>query len=289
MLESIFRPKTVKELEQEKELLEKDLAIIKKTLLYLTENKSLCIGILKFGVKGEEVKQLFENLLEIEHLLQEEERTVEIKAISILQEALKAIADEDVREELNSLLQMLQEQKAIWEELLTLDAELKQKKYAIKPALVPRIRQLIEKQMQLLTAHEAIINKIIGQISETEAKIKEMLKPVYGRAVSKERAGKMKDELVLSGTDQLVPCFIMTTKMSDLIDNFEATRKELISIFRAIGAVQVEKIVLFRIDESQDLNILADCPPPQPQKISGIIEQKLPGRTRIKIGPVYSL
>lgn len=289
MLESLFGPKTVKELEQEKELLEKDLAIIKKTLLYLTENKSLCMGILKFSVKGEEVKQLLENLLDIEHLLQEEERAIEIKSISFLEEALKAIADEDVQAELNSLLQMLQEQKAIWEEMLALDAELKQKKYAIKPALVPRIRQLIEKQMQLLKTHEAITSKILGKVSEAEAKIKELLKQVYGRAVSKERAAEMKKELLLSSTDPLVPCFILTSRMSDLIENIETKRKELINVFMAVGAVRVEKIILFKIDESQDLSVLASCPPVQPQRIPGFIEQKLPGGTRIKIVTIYSL
>jgi len=66
-------------------------------------------------------------------------------------------------------------------------------------------------------------------------------------------------------------------------------KKELRDIFSTVGAVRIEKIVLFKLDESQDLSILAGSPPPQPQKTAGLIEQKLPGRARIKIIAVYSL
>ncbi|MEM4263496.1 MAG: hypothetical protein QW666_01195 [Candidatus Woesearchaeota archaeon] len=277
---------------------------------------------MKFGIKGEDVKKLFENLLNIEHMLQGEEKKIEINAIKILEDALKSTANKEIQEELNSLLRLLQEQKSAWEEMLILDAELKQKKYAIKPAFVPRIRQLLEKQLQLLKTHEASASKMLGKVSEFEAKIKELLKQVYGRAVSKERAAEMKKDLLLSSTDRLVPCFILTSRMSDLIEKcmqrvahiaqprhllylstkftgrnprlfkeiIETKRKELINIFTAVGAVRIEKIILFKIDESQDLSILASCPPAQPQKIPGFIEQKLPGITRIKIiNPVYSL
>lgn len=289
MLESILRTKTIKELEKAKELLERDLAVTKKAFLYLAENKSLCQGILTFGVKGEDVKKLFANVLDIEHLLQSG-KTIEIKSIAFLENVSKVIIDEATRQELNGLLSLLQEQEAIWEEMLALDAELKQKNYAIKPPLVLKIRQLIEKQMQCLAAHESIINKITGKISESETKIKGILAKTYGRAVSKERADKMKDALLLSETNQLVPCFILTAKMLNLIDDMEMKRKELINIFNSIGTEQIERIVLFEIDESQDLSVLAECPAPKPQKIEGLIEQKFPGRTRIKIiSPVYSL
>ena len=289
MLESIFQTKTIKELETARELLERDLAITKKAFLYLAENKNICVGILTFGVKGDDVKKLVENVLNIEHLLQSG-RTIEIKSIAVLENILKTSIDKNIRQELNSLLALLQEQKAIWEEMLALDAELKQKKYAIKPMLVLKIRRLLEKQMQCLATNEPIINKITGNISESETKIKEIITRTYGRTVSKERADKMRDTLLLSETNQLVPCFILTSKLLNLIGSIETKRKELINIFKSVGTEQIERIILFEIDKSQDLSVLLECPAPKPQKVDGLIEQKFPGRTRIKIiRPVYSV
>lgn len=290
MLKSLFSKKTIDLLEDEKELLEKDLAVIKRMLEYLDKSKNICTGILKLAVKEKDVKQVLENLLKIAEANQKEEGMLELESIRILEEKLEQAIDEEVREEISTMLQLLQEQKQAWEEMHALNQELKEKGYKIKPGIVSKIRGVIEKQMSLLKTHETVINKLLGKVTETEEKIKDMLGKIYGRAVSKERAAKMEENLILSETEQLVPCFILTTKISDLLGADAIKRKELRDVFRTVGAVRIEKIVLFKLDESQDLSILASCPQPQPQKIAGLIEQKLPGNARIKIiKPIYSL
>ncbi|MBD3304004.1 hypothetical protein GF343_02580 [Candidatus Woesearchaeota archaeon] len=289
MLKSLFSKKTLDLLEDEKELLAKDLAVIKSMLEYLDKSKNICIGILKFAVKEKDVKQILENLLETGRTKQKEEGRLELESIRILEEKLEQALDEEVQEEISIMLQLLQEQKQSWEEMHALNQELKEKGYKIKPGTVSKIREVIEKQTSLLKTHETVINKLLGKVTGAEGKIKEMLSKVYGRAVSKERVDKIEKSLILSETEQLVPCFILTTKISDLLETDVIKRKKLRDVFSTVGAVRIEKIVLFKLDESQDLSILAGCPPPQPQKTAGLIEQKLPGRIRVKIIAVYSL
>ena len=290
MFESLFSKKTAVLLEDGKELLEKDLVVIRRMLEYLGKCRNICTGILKFAVKEEDVRQVLENLLEICSAGQKEEEILELKSIHFLERKLGGAVDEEVRREISMVLGLLQEQKQAWEEMHALSMELREKRYRIKQGQVPRIRAVIEKQMSLLKAHETVISRLLGKLSESLEKISEMLSRVYGRAVSRERAAKMEKSLFLSDTESLVPCFILTSRISGLLENSAIKRKELRDVFKAVGAVQVEKIVIFKLDESQDLSMLAGCPPPQPQKIAGLIEQKLPGSARIKIiKPVYLL
>ncbi len=292
MLESIFGPKTVKELEKEKELLEKDLAVIKKIMDYLDKNKQLCLGILNFAVKEADARALFSNLLNMEHLLvelEEEKKGLEIKSIEILESKLRALEDEETKKEIQAILQLLKEEKETLDQAITLENTLQAKRYLINPALASKIKALVEKQLGVLKANEQAVNKILGKISSAEARIKDLLKQTYGRVVSKERAEFMQSKHILSDKPELVPCFILTARISDLLENIETGRKELISIFRSVGAIYTQKLVLFKIDEKQDLSILSNCPPAQPQKIAGLIEQKLPGGALIKIIDTYSL
>jgi hypothetical protein len=274
-------------LEDEKELLAKDLAVIKSMLEYLDKSKNICTGILKFAVKEKDVKQILENLLEIGKTRQTEEGRLELESIRILEEKLEQAIDEEVHEEISIMLQLLQEQKQNWEEIHALNQELKEKGYKIKPGIVSKIREVIEKQTRLLKTHETVINKLLGKVTVSEKKIKKLLENVYARAVSSERADQMRQTLLLSDTPELKPCLILTTKVTELIDKNK--RKELADAFSKIGAVKVDKIIQFRIDEKQDLKILLETPPPQPQKEAGFIEQKLPGQLRIRIIDVYTL
>jgi hypothetical protein len=295
MLESLFAPSIVRKLRHETTFLEKDLHILKKLYAYLEKEKAIVMGILHFAVKGPEVKELFTKLKQIDHLLvheEEREERVEVRAIHELQELIGSGSTQGYTQILEELIQLMQAQQRIFTRLFALDAKLQKKKYkqASATRLAKEIRGCVQEQIALLKKHETLIHLLLGKVTQEKEKLKQLLTRTYGRAVGERAAVRILNSNLLTSGSELNNCFIMTSRLEKLIAQLHTKRgRDSFKVFfKKIGVKAQQQLIVFKITALPEGTVLAELPPPQPQR-SGIVEQKLPQGTKINVLSVHKL
>ncbi|RLE46172.1 hypothetical protein DRJ25_04590 [Candidatus Woesearchaeota archaeon] len=277
----VIRPDVSGIFAEEKELILSDLELIRNLFIFLDENAALLDSILNFKVEKQDVKSLFGKLKEIADSL----KIAELREREAFSDIIKTFNLKAKDTEV--FLALLKDQESLVKDIIELDLDLNKKKYSqdIINRKVGVIRNLVRRQKDILKKHENVISALLGRISEGKEKIERLLKETFGRVCSKRGIKDIRKSLILDASEELVPCFVLTSKIEGLIENIheKKSKDKLISMFRNIGVRTVQGMVLFTIDPSQDISIFADIPPVQPQRVEGIIEKKLPGKTLIRI------
>ena len=94
----------------------------------------------------------------------------------------------------------------------------------------------------------------------------------FGRCLSKEEAGEIRQNHALVGASGLVPVFDCPTTIKDRLAIMNRDRRR--GIFRSIGVRDPKTIILFEIEEDQAIG-------PIPQK-NGLMEYKVPSGTPVQ-------